>query len=235
MTYTPGKALTDRTGLFAIEGIRGFGIRVKRLSKIGYAPVALEERNYTYAQLSTQGGEIYQPDPSSPVIYKMWRLEDPQDLLSFEYATDIPTDGTLHRSSSGNGILEGVFRLRFERGDITNAEKTLYDWTLTLELERGVVQRNVDEFMFLAPADGYHQRLELAMKTANPHWQQKASLPFFARTSSGKYGRFVLHVTGPLFGDEPRARVTIEGAVNPTGSRNLESGRAPRSTSPSRN
>ncbi len=128
----------------------------------------------------------------------------------------------MQRTGTHNGLLEGEFRLRFQRGEIANAKKTVYDWTFTIELERGGVQHSIDEFMFLAPADGYNQRLEITMKSTNPNWRQTATVGFFARTASGRFGRFVINVAGPYFGDGPRARVRIDGVLNPTGSRNLE-------------
>lgn len=79
------------------------------------------------------------------------------------------------------------------------------------------MQRSIDEFMFEAPAEGYSEKIELAIKASNPVWKQHGTIRFFARTSAGHYGRFTLEISGPYFADEPRARVTINGAVNPTG------------------
>ena len=223
LNYESGKVSSNRDGLFGIEGVHGNGIRITQLTKSGHVPVGFDDRrNYSYAQLSIQNADIFHPDPAAPVIYKMWRLEGPQTLHAIQFYYEVPSDGTVRRTDTSNGLLEGAFRLRFQRGEIANANKTVYDWTFTLELERGGIQHSIDEFMFLAPADGYIQRLEITMKATNPNWRQKATVGFFARTASGKYGRFVIDVSGPYFGDGPRARVRIDGALNPAGSRNLE-------------
>ena len=84
------------------------------------------------------------------------------------------------------------------------------------------MQRSVDEFMLLAPDAGYFEKLEIAMKASNPNWRQEADIDFFARTASGRFGRFTAHIAGPLFATEPRARVTLTGAINPSGDRSLE-------------
>ena len=78
-------------------------------------------------------------------------MEKAAELVSYEYRSEIPTDGSVQRSSTGNGLLEGAFRLQFSRGDTLDAKKTRYDWTCTIQVERGGVQRSVDEFMLLAP------------------------------------------------------------------------------------
>ncbi len=223
MKQSTGTTVTDRAGLFSIAGIRGHALTIKSLRKPGYAAVGLDGRVYSYAQLSTQNGELYRPNAGSAVIYKMARLEKAAKLVTYEYRAEIPTDGSMRRSSTGNGLLEGAFRLQFNRGDAVDAKKTRYDWTCTIQLERGGVQRSVDEFMFLAPGEGYFEKLEIAMKASNPNWRQVADVDFFVRTASGKFGRFSAHIAGPLFADEPRARVTLTGAINPAGDRSLES------------
>ena len=222
MRQSTGKTSTNQAGVFAVEGIRGHTLTIKKLRKPGYVAVGLDGRVYYYAQLSTQNGELYRPDGRNPVIYKMARLEKPAKLVSYEYRTEIPTVGSVQRSSTGNGLLEGAFRLQFNRGDAVDAKKTRYDWTCTIQLERGGVQRSVDEFMFLAPGEGYFEKLEIAMKASNPNWRQATDIDFFVRTASGKFGRFSAHIAGPLFADEPHARVTLTGAINPSGDRSLE-------------
>ncbi len=222
MQQSPGRTVTDRTGLFSIAGIRGHALTIKELRKPGYEAVGLDGRVYSYAQLSTQSGELYRPAADKPVIFKMARLEKAAKLVSYEYRAEIPTDGSAHRSTTGNRVLEGAFRLQFSRGEAVDAKNTRYDWTCTIQIEGGKVQRSIDEFVLLAPGEGYFETLEVVMKASNPNWRQEADVDFFARTASGKFGRFRAHIAGPLFANEPRARVTLTGAINPSGDRSLE-------------
>ncbi len=221
MTSSGGKVSSDATGRFTISGVRGHELTVKQLQKTGYFAVGLDGRVFSYAQLSTQNGEIFRPDASHPVIYKMMQGGTGQPLQSYEFRADLPTDGTVQRSSTGNGVLDRPFRLQFTHGDSVDPKKSHYDWTFVIQIEGGVIQRSIDEFVFLAPADGYFEKLEIVMETTNPNWKQAADVAFFVRTAGGKFGRFTVHVAGPLFADEPRARMTLQGTINPSGSRNL--------------
>ncbi len=137
MQRTKGNVLTDANGDFSIRGLRGHSLSITRLTKHGYAAPGNENKHYTYALLSTQGGDVYRPKANAPALYKMALLGEPQPLWTFENRLELPVNGPPVRSDTANGQLARPFRLQFQAGQPASEKKSVYDWTLTLQLEGG--------------------------------------------------------------------------------------------------
>lgn len=75
------------------------------------------------------------------------------------------------------------------------------------------------EFPFEAPEGGYMPRVEFNMPATAPDWKRVIERNYFIRFGSPpKYGRIQIRFNGAS------EKVSLSFAVNPTGSRNLESG-----------
>jgi hypothetical protein len=215
---------TDSQGIFVIHGI-GHDLDVVDFKKAGYiAPTKERQGSYNYASNSENVAEVFQADPRRPVVYRISKLEGPQQLESYTSFGTIGIDGKPKFLDVKIGPVKERIHLEFRRGPILSGDPIRYDWTLTAQVEGGTVVVREGDLNFTAPSDGYREKLTAEMKAENPKWSRYSDVRFFVHFANGTFGRFAIGVSGPLLPEDAIAEYTIEGKINPTGSRNLEPG-----------
>lgn len=97
------------------------------------------------------------------------------------------------------------------------AWQTATGWSYRLAIPEGGFVETADEFPFEAPASGYQPVVEFKFQKGDPNWTERIDKTFYiAFGNPRRYGR--IHVeTSMTMG------TILEYAINPDGSRNLES------------
>lgn len=201
------QTLSNSTGLFQLEGIRGKHLNV-RVSKKGYQPFEENRPSFEYAGFWEEN--FHEPDAKNPVIFKLWKKSEAEPLAhrEGEITVGIGKVGTVHLDSSTQVQVELI----------TNGELREKNWSSKLRMVGGEIQLTTDEFPFKAPESGYNGELSLDLKTPKPaNWGglYQGGL-FYVKTANGHYGRIELKtIPGKAF-------MRYSWFLNPSGSQNLE-------------
>ena len=212
---------TGGNGEFTITGKSGDSLSIDAVSKEGYQPSSREQRTFAYAQAPT----IFAPDTQRPVVFTMVKAGDAVQLKRFTGRMGVPYDGTVVAFDSMTGRRgNGSLKISVLRGPSAGAvPERNYPWTLTMRIEGGGMMPVEQGAIYEAPEAGYESQVTYEMKTG-VDWKSGVQREYYFKTAENLYGRF--SVTLSLRNDEPDAFVSLSGAVNPSGARNLE----PRST-----
>jgi hypothetical protein len=216
--------MTDIQGRFSVENQKGYSIQVETLEKETYQPQPYFRKGFDYDPYFQS---IHTPDPNNPVIFKIWKKQGAENIIHHQKNIRIPYDGTpiifdLSKGKKVNpgeiGDLRVTLRrtpLQIERG------KQKYDWIATIDAIDGGVIESKDDFMNLAPENGYEPGLEIKMLANDPNWKPNVTVPIYLKSRGGKhYGRVTLEFrTGS---DRDTTGFTITSYINPAESRNLE-------------
>jgi hypothetical protein len=206
-------ATTDAEGKFSITGIQGKNLGIRSLSKDGYLE-ARKSNPHSFEYAGFWEPTYHVPDPANPVIFHMLK-KGPSEPMIHRGPTLLgarndgtPTSFDLitgRRAAAGSGDIA----VPITRGPKTSNR---FDWRATVVGRggTGLIESN-DEFMVMAPADGYQ-----------PQWTfgQKATAKFYVKTGDGKYARVEMRII-PEYNETAAVDLTLY--LNPTpGSRNLE-------------
>jgi hypothetical protein len=101
--------------------------------------------------------------------------------------------------------------------DVRNLGREHYDWHFTIEvLSGGGIQESNDEFMNIAPVDGYLTKVVMDMKKDDANWKSQVQRQYYVNfRSGGLFGKIVVDLVSGGGG-------VVEIWTNPSGSRNLE-------------
>lgn len=222
-TVKKGQVVSDANGLFSISGYTGQDLGM-----------GVQKPGYTF--LSMGGSGIYSkiwpedqrasPDPSNPTIIKMWKLQGGEHLIHFEFRSRIPSDGTPVTFDFGTGTIVtsgGDMTIQIQSPAAPDTSHK-YDWQLTiLPVEGGILpDNNPTELQFQAPEFGYARMFNIVNKSGVRPWASDFHGGFYFKSRDGNaYGKFDLGaiVYATRDGLVP---ITIDGYINPSGSRNLE-------------
>ena len=220
-----GSTTTNGEGLFMIQGLRGSGLSIESLQKEGYQYNPDAAHTYDYHGSSAKGK--FTPDPSKPVLFVMVNKTTAEPLVSyggnFGKTIRVLGNGTPSRWNiwKGQPDANGELQITFTREPAVLAHVgPPATWSAKIGvIGGGIIEAQPDEAMHRAPEEGYVSVVDY------PKTEQKIGVSarsFYVKTADGKYGRFQLELYP---GDEgPTARCLIKAYMNPTGSRNLESG-----------
>jgi hypothetical protein len=221
-------ATTDVNGLFYIKGRPGRGFTIETMAKNGYVlPPGLQKRRgnlfwYNYDHLDPKG---FKPDRSDPVVFRMWRLEQSEKLISGEGFYGIVPDGSVYTvdlltQKHMLGELPGDFRVRISRPPNVKWGARGYDWLWQIEsIGGGLVETN-DEFMYHAPEGGYQPSYEIRIQSGDTPWSDEVRRRYFLKSRGGTvYACLDVEV---LANYRDKAVLSIKYYANPNGSRNLE-------------
>ena len=208
---------SDSEGLFSLRGQHGPSLEIW-VSKDVYYASHRGQKGVSYLH-----GD-FSPDPLNPVIFLLRKKGVGESLVGsdfpgFVHIAQLHHDGTpveldLYKGtqvSAGNDQL----KLEFWR-DISNMSKQPFDWKLQISAPGGGLIATDEEFAFLAPESGYQPSVVIDMPATNQVWQGELRTKYYIQLPGGKYGRidFYLLPYNGVF--------TVQSAINPTGSRNLE-------------
>lgn len=230
----PGLATLSDSGKFAVEsgtdgmfyvgGVTGDVLAVETIHKDGYVLSLKADRSFSYLNRDT-----YLPNERNPYIFKMWKLMASEPLKAIHASKLIPYDGrpvwvdlSDGRITEGNAS-QGDLRITLERSplEIAGNRREPFDWHATITVSSGGVIASTDDFMYLAPADGYKELLEISMPRAATNWTAIKQVPLYLKARNGQlYGRAILEFRADYSG--PKTGFTIDAAVNLNGSTNLQ-------------
>jgi hypothetical protein len=209
--------ISDANGLFSLHGERGPALDVW-VGKEGY-----------YASHGGQWGFSYlngfSSDPMNPVVFFLRKKGKGESLITSSFPSGMGQIAQLHHDGTPveldlfNGAQvpagSGQLKLEFWR-DITNQNAKIFDWKCQLAVPGGGLVETPEEFAFQAPEGGYQSPLMIDMPATNENWQGEIRSKYYLQLPDGKYGRidfYFLPYNGVF---------TVQSAINPTGSRNLE-------------
>lgn len=211
---------TDSKGSFQILGETGDVLTVESLRKEGYAESPRMVRGYGY-NISTN----ITPNPANPIVFRMWQKGEKAKLAKAQVSYKLVPDGRSYtidllnkRQVEGNAE-PGDLRVSITRpknGD----PKMKYDWRFSLDVVGGGVQETDDEFLFLAPENGYQSHYTLECRADDPNWKERLLKRFFIKARDGAiYGSLTVEIISK-HNDQSAFRVT--SVLNAGGSRTLE-------------
>lgn len=206
--------LSDKDGFFNLSEGTGDTLTVESVEKDGYQLSAKTSRSYGAAT-----------SPGSPVIFKMWKRGPKETLITGQKVFGIIPDGRVYTLDllQGKKIegdrAEGDLRISIVRpADATPQGK--YQWSYKLEGVQGGLIETDDEFMYLAPENGYEPKFATDLAPADEAWTPLAKKQFFFRSRYGRiFGRMQVEVNA-IYND--KSALEVNYAVNPAGSRNLQ-------------
>ena len=74
---------SDANGDFMLTGASGYSIKIESIRKDGYKLSDKFTREYTYSW----SGDIFHPDPTNPVVFKMWKKRGAEKLVHSAWRT----------------------------------------------------------------------------------------------------------------------------------------------------
>jgi hypothetical protein len=214
--------ISDPAGLFSLENARGKVLQV-RVQKDGYYPVKSKNQiAFEYAEPSER--RFHVPNPQSPVTLYLRKKGGGSELITSQSGVapslrvQSPSNGVpvavnlLNRTTGNDGQL--VVQGWKEPKSIVTGRN---NWAFRISVPDGGLIEHDDEFPFEAPETGYQAAMEWRFDGATTNWQTSLNKNFYVKFGSPpRYGR--IHLTTSGF--YPSA--TLDYAINPTGSRDLE-------------
>lgn len=211
---------SDAGGLFSLHGQRGPDLIVT-VSKEGYYVPHRGQWGFHYALSS----DIFSPDPQNPVVFKLHKKGNGESLITSSFPVGVGAIAQLHHDGTpveldlfkGAEVPAGggQLKLEFWRA-ITNRNANIFDWKCQLTVPGGGLVETLEEFAFLAPESGYQPSIVIDMPATNQVWQGEIRSKYYMQLPDGKCGRIDFYFS-PFNGV-----FTVQSAINPTGSRNLE-------------
>ena len=224
-TVKSGEVTSDANGLFTISGYKGesLGLGVK---KEGYALLSMNGSGI-YSKLWPEIQRAH-PAPNNPTVIKMWKLQGAEHLVSFNIKTYIPVDGTPIKFNlqTGQQVQNGADLTISIKSSLKPSVQEGYDWQASIQMaDGGIIQDSNGlglEKMFQAPNSGYVSEFDLSFQKSTQSWTPRFNDGFYFTSQGGKrYGKFALLIISDRVKDGA-IPVTLNGYLNPAGSRNLE-------------
>jgi hypothetical protein len=227
-------AKSDDNGFFQIDAGSGESIEI-----VPRAP--------GYALASTNNVAIYRgperarPDPTRPVIIKMWKLQGAEPLATFDARYPVRPGSPIYFDFVTQTIVPSYVDFRTQQvvpsgGDLkitvnrspgVVSQENRPDWSVELETTGpgGLIEvtPKIWATTYWAPPEGYQpkQSLRVSGQTGS-NWSPKIERRFFVQTrDGGVYTKLFFKVTINRNPTEP-AEVTLSGVANTNGSCNWE-------------
>lgn len=211
----PVEQITDTDGRFKINGMQGASFDLESLEKDGYeAEPAKRSRGPT-------GGTFDQP-----VIFKMWKANAHEQLITGEKKYQIVPDGRSYFIDLSTGIISetggGDLKVWIKYpSQVTKGQ--LYDWSSEVNVLSGglLEEDDLNATMFLAPADGYKPSFQVRQQIKGGQYGLTGEKRFYVILKNGQeYGRIAINLYAP-YTDQIAGLIRISYAINPSGSRIL--------------
>lgn len=214
---------SDANGFFQINHGKGESLTVVP-EKSGYV-LATTGTVFKYSHLESHP---FVPDQNNPTVIKMYKLQGAEHLISFNIKTHIPIDGTPIRFDLQTGQLvqnDGDLILSLHSSPKPSLQDG-YDWQASIQLvEGGIIQDSSGlglQKMFQAPDAGYEPKFDLNFQKGTQQWTSRVNEGFYFTSRSNKfYGKLALSIITDRVKDNV-VPLTLNGYLNPAGSRNLE-------------
>lgn len=220
-TVKRGEVMTDGNGFFTIIGYKGQDLGLVP-QRTGYM-LATTSTLFKYSHLEDRP---YVSDPNNPTIIKMWKLQGAEPLIHFSFKARIPHDGTPVIFNLHTGMMvntEGDLVIRLESPPEPNSNQQ-YDWRAIIQpVDGGIISSDVRlESRFGAPDSGYDSEFDINYQKGVKPWSSAFHGGFYFKGHDGSsYGKFDIGIVIYAMKDG-LVPITLDGYVNPAGSRNLE-------------
>ena len=207
---------SDANGLFDIHDatVTGDAVDIEGMSKEGYT---LEP---CHRGLGPTGGA-----PGNPMIFRLWRDDIKEPLITGQRSFDVRADGSpCILSVASNGFVQsdaprGDFSLRL---NIPQPQDGAHpNWSFEFEAANGGIAEELDPSaaMYRAPEGGYTNLFRFVLDDAHPWTRSGSKFNFYFYLADRKvYGRISFDLM--FFRNKP-PYIRTEYAINPTGSRIL--------------
>jgi hypothetical protein len=214
---------SDASGSFHIHGIEGKGMTLY-VKKLGYYSRGYPQGSFEYAGFWERN--FIEPDRNKPVTFHLVKrpVAEPTYRIGSRIFLESPALET-HLdllSPTAQSTAPADLYVCITRASGASYEKP-FDWTVTIEGRNGAeIVETTDEFMLLAPADGYQPKL--VRDYMNPTGNARQKVRFYVRSKGRKlYAAvdFEMAAFRRMNGSEP-ASIVILATVNPTDSPNVE-------------
>lgn len=220
-TVKRGQVMTDGNGFFTITEYKGQDLGLVP-QKAGYA-LATTSTLFKYSHLEDHP---YVSDPNNPAVIKMWKLQGAEPLIHFSIKARIPHDGTPAIFNLHTGMMVnagGDLVVRLESPSEPNSSQQ-YDWRVTIQpVDGGIISSDVRlESRLGAPDSGYDSEFDINYQKGVKPWSSAFHGGFYFKGHDGSsYGKFDFGIVIYAMKDG-LVPITLDGYVNPAGSRNLE-------------
>jgi len=204
---------SDANGFFDIHDITGDGFDLESMNKEGYE---LEPMRRGFG---SSGGA-----PGNPVIFRLWRNDLKEPLMTGRTALHLIPDGRTYSIDITNGIItdgiqgRGDLALWVKRPEkITRGSR--YDWSCDMQvINGGLLEDEDDEAMYFAPTTGYSNSFHFDAR--NGWGDSTGTRHFYLKIKDGEYGRASIEIMA-YYNKQIPGMIRIDYAINPTGSRIL--------------
>jgi hypothetical protein len=216
-------AMTDSTGKFEIHNASGDVLSIGSLEKAGYESELNSEREFGY-----HTAEQFSSDPNNPVIFRMWKRNIHEQLITGEKRFRIETDGQAYFVNLTKGTIsqsdeEGDLKVWIKFPAEINTEQT-NNWIAELDVVNGGISEEEDPYssMYLAPKSNYIQTFQISRQLVRKNQRgMSGQHRFYIALKNGQeYGRITVDLVAP-YNDKIPGLIEIQYAINPTGSRIL--------------
>ena len=210
---------SNAQGMFSLTNQNGKRLLVF-VSNEGYHAVNRGRGSFEYGAFFEPN--FIKPDPNNPVVFRLLKKRVPEPIIqhgpTLLAARDDGTSTHLDLATGKSTVAgSGNLAVRITKGA---SRGNRFDWTVTVEGVGGAgLIQTTDEFMVMAPADGYQPRLTFGQKASDKQYQSEMRTRFYVKTGDGKYARVEMRVI-PEYHETAALDLTV--ALNPSGSRNLE-------------
>lgn len=166
---------TDASGLFSIHET---GKRISiTVSKDGYYSSRRDWNSYEYAN---PADGLFKPDAGNPVLFHLRKKGQAEPLIHGQKLFGSRVDGTLTYIDLTRGKAQlapaGDLTLSCTRSARNTEGK--FDWSFALSVPDGGLMESTNEFMLVAPTDGYQSTFTINHKAGDSDWVAKKSIVF---------------------------------------------------------
>ena len=215
---------SDASGRFVISGLRGESLSF-HLFKEGYELAPQSPLGFDYGP---GVAAHHEPNPTNPVVYRMWKRQGAAELKGFYNRGMIPSDGQsiwIAENSekwSRTELPDSILKLTVNRKRrvVTFDDKSHYQWGVEVNMLGGGVQKTDDPFLYESPESGYSSVLSIRHEAGDANWIWEQRIVFYFRTKTGKFGHGEMFISNWQNQDEIYCELGL--TWNPDGSRNLE-------------
>jgi hypothetical protein len=214
------KTASDAEGFFSLKNVQG-KLLVVRLSKLGYYTSKRDNDSFEYGDRYGR----FVPDAGNPIIFHLRKQGKGESLIKTDFPVGIGQIAQLHRDGTpieldltkGAQVEPGSGQLKMEFWrDVSDKNARAFDWKLQLSVPHGGLIETGEEFPFQAPETGYQPSVVIDMPATNQNWRGETHTRYYVHLPGGQYGRFDFYLLSR------NGVFTIQSAVNPSGSRSLE-------------
>lgn len=216
------RVYSDDRGQFKLSRVKGKSLLVREIKKEGYLRSNVGGM-FFFDYAAFWADNYHQPDPNKPVVFRMKKKGVTEPLIQHgPKLLHAKNDGTATNFNLTTGRTAannfGELAVRITAGPRVARR---FDWAVTVEGLDGVgLIESVEEFMVMAPENGYEPQWTFEQKANDEGFQSEAQTKFYVKTSDDKYARVEMRII-PKYRDDAAIELTVY--LNPkAGSRDLE-------------